>query len=572
MAEQSDMHAPEASPSEDIISMLLQLQDDALGEVLRAVKDPGVLLTLANSSSSMCRAIRSKVPVRLQVLDQQQAGFISNAAERGMPFSGCKELVIRPRSRDGCLAAAHVLRAALQWPGLQQLSLFIALFPQQQQDEATMESGLALLREPVPQLQAFHLALPAQLFSRARLSPQLLQVTSLELKQYNAAAATALDMSNLSAMDSLVELQLRGPPPVVAPAAAVTGPFLLPHNLNTLKIPTFWSHAPDPLACWLTHLPGCPQLQHLELSYWRQHHASAHPFAVLRALSQHNKQLRSFRVRLASMTDTWDAPVAELSQAAGHVSNEWGPDSVLALPARLESLAVHSMLHIRGQEDWQCLARLLACTNMTEVQFHWAPELQQAGASLAVLELRSCRVHLGGRGVGALLLACPHVQYALLDIGEPPSPPPPAAAAAASSDGGSCLTPHPRLKELDLGRCDSWGDAAAASAQFAGLAPVVSGVSQLTIRGWPRRSDAHPTSQSPLPDLSLCSKVTVLVFGAVGNGVIYPYHVPTQEQFVSMVAPLKQLQRITWRGMGRNAIGMSLLKPFLPKLQEVGAY
>jgi hypothetical protein len=430
-----------------------------------------------------------------------------------------------------------------------------------------LKSGLALLEEVLPQLQGSHLAMPAQLFSRARASPHLLQVTSLELAAYTAAdtaagtaaaaAAAPLNTSVLSAMKNLRALRLYEPPPVT-PAAGVTGPFLLPHSLNILAIHSVGSHPNDPTACWLTHLPGCPQLQHLELLYAPRHHASAHPAAVVQAVSRYNRQLSSFKAMGYTQTHTWDAPVAGLSAAAGFaVAQEWRPDAALASLTGLESLAAGSMLHVRDQWDWQRLTHLSACTSLTGVQFHWAPDPQQAGGSLAVLQLQGCHVHLGGRDLCGLLLACPHLQRAEFDIG------PPGAAAAVAAAAGPALTAHPCLHTLLLAGCANWGHAAAASAQFAELAPVLSGVLELTLGTWPCSRGRR--GQSPLPTLSPC---TALVSLAIVADVVG--HKPTRDQFVSMLAPLEHLQCITAQNMLQvNASVMFPLMACLPQLRCV---
>jgi hypothetical protein len=532
--------------------MLLGLDDDALLEVLRAAKDAKVLVALTLSCRKLSLLARSRLAERLRVLDKRHAGFITYAAVRGMPFSGCKALEITASNRDAFLAAARVLRAAQQWPGLQQLSLSILPAYMSLWDVYGLD---LLLEDPLPHLQGFHLVMSAEMFSKAQPTKLLLQVTSLWLTPY-----TANNMSVLPAMGNLQSLELGDKPPSVAPAAGVTGPFLLPSSLKKLAIDCQHCQAPDPMASWLTHLPGNPQLQHLELSYAERHHASAHPAAVMQALSQHNHQLRSFSVKNGLRTRTWHAYVGGLAAAAGPGVVEWRPDAALATLDGLESLAAGSMLHVRGQGDWQRLTHLSVCSSLTGVQFHWAPGVQpqqQAGALLAVLKLEGCSLHLDARGVGKLLLACPQLQKAVVDIMEPSAPPPAAAA-------GPGLAAHPHLQSLVLNGCHNWGDSAAASAQFAALAPVLPDVSLLGIGGWPC-SLGNAADLSPLPVLSPCTALVGLLFAAVLPVVDQP----TQEQFVAMVAPLQQLRSITAYNMNQMNASVMLMLEILPHLEKV---
>jgi hypothetical protein len=102
-----------------------------------------------------------------------------------------------------------------------------------------------------------------------------------------------------------------------------------------------------------------------------------------------------------------------------------------------------------------------------------------------------------------------------------------------------------------------------AAAEFAALVPVVSGVVDLTLLHWPRWGGG-------LPDLSACKALTAVELSR-WEGWRENSHVGTgQEDFLSMVAPLVQLQRlVVCRMPWLNARVASWLQHMLPQLQLV---
>jgi hypothetical protein len=322
----------------------------------------------------------------------------------------------------------------------------------------------------------------------------------------------------------------------------------------------------------------------VEVDYGPLQHASTHPRALVRILAQHSPRLRQLQLFYDHHDSTvWGAAVAGLPDAAGAVEGEWHPGPALAALNGLEVLEVAEMFSVREEPHWQDLAQLTALTRLSFAAFHYAPALP-AGACLSVVQLERCYANLGGHGLGRLLLACPQLETAFVTI----------AAPLVSAAVGPCegqLQPHPRLKTLQLHKCQSWGSAAAAAAaiaagppppppaaaaaaaasataQFHALAPVLSGVSHLELHGWPAGSSSNSPAVGTLPDLSPCTAVTKLMFrGHHGDSVRSQ---PEQEQFLSMLGPLVQLQRLeVWEAARLNARVALVLQSMLPQVQCV---
>jgi hypothetical protein len=210
---------------------------------------------------------------------------------------------------------------------------------------------------------------------------------------------------------------------------------------------------------------------------------------------------------------------------------------------------------------WQHLARMPALTRLQRVDLGW-PLAEEPATNLTLLVLDSCRVYLDGHDLGRLLLACRALEQAYLDMSlEQHAPPADAAPLGA----------HPVLKVVEVTMCDhTWVDAVA---HFAALAPVLARVQELSLEGWwtfSNRNVLNSQADSTLPDLSPCTALTRLVFGCYKH--TYPRAPVPQEQedFLSMVAPLVQLQRLEFQHAARlNARVAPLLQHMLPQLQLV---
>jgi hypothetical protein len=550
--------------------MLLELEDDALAEVLRAAKDAGVLISLTGASRQLCRLARSRLPVRLRVQDQQQADFIAHAAEYGMPFSGCVELHVTVMDLSSCGMATDILGAAQQWAALQRLQL--SVFPDQRhwcgQDISLTDDVLCGLFQHLPalqQLQFLDLDVPYLHTSSAAALQPVTQVTSLKLTTRGSTRPRP-DMSFLASWPNLVTLHLSGRQPIAPPPRAAAeqqaGPHSFPSSLVTLKL-TDGVVNRGGLVSWTHHLAGCPQLQHLEVCWGNRYDAETHPTALLRQLAQHNKQLRSLTTSYGPNISEWNLPRG---------INPWCPDADLAGLRKLQRLSAGDLLHIRDPSDWQHAAQLTALTSLTGAQLYCAPDALLVGVSLAVLELGACWVHVGDMyALGRLLLACPLLERADLDLRCWYLT---SRAAVAVGSGQAPLTAHPTLRELDVGPWHVYAHtasaaytASAAATEFDILAPVLTGVTKLTIRGWPA-AVAFPCpgptrpSADPMPDLSPCSALVSLVFadgGATNN-----------QQLCAMVAPAQQLESIVVKGTRQvNASVVVQLQDILPRLQRL---
>jgi len=192
------------------------------------------------------------------------------------------------------------------------------------------------------------------------------------------------------------------------------------------------------------------------------------------------------------------------------------------------------------------------------------PDLLPEATSLLELEVDDCS--LGVYKLQRVLLACPRLLKAQVQISPDPIRDVPPA-------GAPHLSPHPSLKTLVL-ECDhvsghNAADAAAAvAAHFAGLAPVLSAVPELHLLGWPDMgTPAQDFNASLLPDLSACTALTALEFTVPYSRVAYSV---VEEDIRSMLAPLKQLQRLKVVGAPRlDARAVVALQDVLPRLQHV---
>jgi hypothetical protein len=553
--------------------MLLELEDDALVEVLRASKDAGVLLALTSASRKLCRLARSRLPVRLRPQDQQQASVITNATKRGMPFSGCTELHLTVTDLSSWETAMSILSAAQQWAALQRLRLCV--FPARpqwyEQSISEMEAVLCGLFQHLPalqQLQFLDLDVPYLHTSSAAALQLVTQVTSFKLLTRGTLEPPA-DISFLAFWPNLVTLHLKGWQQVAPPAAEQQAS--LPGSLVSL-------HLTDEIGIrgmvdsWVPHLAGCPQLQHLEVRWGNRLQANTHPTALLQQLAAHHKQLRSLTTSYGPTTREWQLPMGD---------NPWRPDASLAAVTGLQRLSAGDLLHFKDHGDWQHAAQLTALTSLTGARFYCAPDPLLAGEVLTTLELGACWVCVeDGYELGRILLACPLLERADLDIGwklgsthalpaagTAGSATTAPAPAAAAETGRPPLPAHPTLQELALGPCFHWGPAAAAAAHFGLLSPVLTGVTQLTLKAWPGGGAPSPfgpapQAAGPLPDLSPCSSLVSLVFGDAG-GI-------SQGMFCAMVAPLQQLQRIMLIGARQATASVGVeLQGILPRLQRL---
>jgi hypothetical protein len=554
-------------------SILDVLDEDALVEVLCAAKAARVLGLLASSSKQLCRTARTRVPVRIEVWSQEAAALLVRSSAHSVPpFSACTHLSV-----SGCLSQDRsiiipVLRAAAHLTALQDLRLYVlpptaASAPPTQACEARTARMLSFL-PATPHLQTISLRVPAFGVCCARHVGRLVPLTKLCLTdtQYThvvgdveaeAAAgdletAAAADLTSLACLTNLRELHLYGPPAVL-PAGA-EGPYALPSSLAHLVLQS--TGASGMSAAWATHMLGCPTLQHLDVTYGEEEHASMHPAALLSMLRQRGSQLRSLDVQFHWRTKPpyWDVPVEGLPPPEPIEDPWWHPDASLAAQTGLESLEAGDALSVETAAEWQHMAQLSALTHLTGARIPNLPP-QLEGASLAVLFFR-CRLGLSGHGVGQLLLACPRLQTAVLTItcDAPPAMSPP---------GTTALSPHSSLGKLLL--FGSWGHASAA--HFAQLAPVLRGVASLGFHNWPPPSSSEPGPASvQLPTLSPCTAVTSLTFYLDSRaGLSWE-----QEDILSMVAPLSQLVHLSLcRVRGVNARMVVPLQHMLPHLQLV---
>jgi hypothetical protein len=552
-------------------STTLFFSDTALVKrVLCAAEAAKTLSQWASLSKQLCLVARSSSPFGLRIRSPQQARLVIRSLAQGRdPFSGCTDLYVDAYDLAMCCLAGGVLDIAQQWTALKSLGLVIGDLDQQQQQQqqtsqqkwrqlewqqqgeqeeegAALEyptSSLLLHVRTLQQLRHLELCAPYLGTCSVQLLLQLTQLTSLQLSGSATPAGAppaAADLGALSGMTRLVQLCLSCDLAPHLPASP-EGPYCYPTSLQTLVLDSTNHRNPTSMAHWVAHLPGCTQLQSLTLEYGGQQHASAHPSHVARLLARHG-QLHTWTVFAHGVPD-WGATVAgwvgvEEVPAGG----EWRPGASWAALGGLRCLRA-PFLHVRDQADWQHLAHLTALTSLSGVTFHYAPPLE-AGMPLPLLEeLDYAYTSLDGHGVGRLLLACPMLEDVLLSMVDNSPPPAPIPAIAPT------LPSHPTLKHLDLQECCQWGDAAAAVAQFAALAPVRGGVPHLELTSWP----APSARGSPaLPDLSPCTALIDLnwdcpVWGYPNGGQAPSANsplAPRQEDFLSMVRPLQQLEAL----------------------------
>jgi hypothetical protein len=284
---------------------------------------------------------------------------------------------------------------------------------------------------------------------------------------------------------------------------------------------------------------------------------------LLQQLAQHSQQLRSLTTSYSHTTQ---------QHLLLHQVDLWRPDADLAAVTGLQRLSASGLLHVGSHGEWQHLAQLPGLTSLTGASFYCAPNLQQAGVALALVHLEaSCVLWFDGYEVGRLLLACPVLLRADLNLGGKRR-----ILEGQPLVGHGMRRPplgaHPTLRQLALGPWTSWRTAARAAMHFALLAPVLTGVTQLTISAWPGASNQplnpfwYQSSSRQvmcyLPDLSPCSSLVSLVFGDGGSS--------SQEEVCAMVAPLQQLQRIVLVGARQvDASVVVQLHDVLPHLQRV---
>jgi hypothetical protein len=545
------------------ISSLLDLDEHQLVKVLLAAERAGTLARLASLSKQLCSLARSRVPVWLRIRNQQQAGLVVRSHTQGRPpFSGCTQLSVAAGDMDTCRLAQGVLAAAQQWPALEYLSLSIfqagsGQHRQQQQvaEGPTVElwaSNLLSSVAALQQLRSLDLEAPALGARSAQHIVRLTQLTSMQIVTKGAAAAAAElleDLTALSAMTNLVELKLH-----CNLAPYLPGPYCFPSSLTELLLDNNGQAQPVAMALWVAHIPGCSALQSLRLDYGNlEQHPSTHPTVVVRALAQHCRQLRSLSVR--GQPWGWSANVKGLSWVAVPEDEAWYPDASLAALTGLQTIT-SNILSMEEQEDWEHLAQLTSLTRLALASFYYAPPLH-SGAVLAVLELDSTCNHLTGHQLGRMLLACPSLMTASLKVG--------IGEDDGSLSAGPPLPPHPTLTFCSMFECYRWGDAAAAVKQFAALAPVLGRVPSLALFHWPAPRSRRGVA---LPDLSPCTALIGLQFAWAGPHGNPPE--PYQEDLLSMVAPLAQLQWLEVRNApwvnARVALG---LQSMLPQLQSL---
>lgn len=560
-----DQRKPPARAHDESCSILYALSDDTLAGVLHAAQAGKVLGQLASSSKYLCRAARSRVPVSLLVYTQEEATHIlrSHAAGRP-PFSGCVDLFLGPDCMTACLLVVDILGVAQQWPALQSMHVVLHPDPEDVLLGLCMDFVIAPVLSGLPALkQLRRLKLDVADFgpSSARHIGRMGHLVKLELTAGGLAGDPPVDLSPLSGMTSLAELVVRGGPPVQPPAGP-EGPYCFPSSLRSLTLDSHQQEQPAPLAPWLTHLPGCPQLQSLHLVYHHQQHASAHPAALVRLLAQHTPQLRNLVLDFGgrALEMDWSMEVVGLPQATIPDDLQgWSPDSGLAALTSLGYLSAGGHLCVRTEGDWEAFAQLPALERVAMAHIYWAPPPQQKpAAALRVLVLEQCTVRLDGHALGLVLLGCPVLQRAGIFLAVPPPSDP-------TQPPRPPLTPHPTLQELMLYNCAAWG--AVAGAEFAALSAAVAGVANIGFGGWPQ--GAPGSLHGGLPDLSPCTALWSLGLGG-STQAANPALLPEQEDIVGMVASVAQLRHVAIHGAPRvNARCALLLQAVLPRLQLV---
>jgi hypothetical protein len=376
----------DAAAQADSPSILDVLDEDAMVEVMHAAKDVGALGHLATSSKQVCRTSRSRVPVHLSVRDKQQADLvIQSQVLSGRSFSACTQLTVEAADMATCCMAVGVMGAAQHWPALKQLQLILPPGKgnwhsdeyERPEDLDCFTSSVLAVVPALRNLRRLELNVPAFGTCSAGVVGQLVQLTGLQLSV--SVDDAPADLVALSCLSNLRAFKAHVAPATL-PAAGPAGPWCLSSSLTRLELHT-WDPEDSPyyMAYWLTHLPGCPQLQQLDLFHSSWQHASAHPSALVALLAQHNPRLRELRL-LSIMGDEteWLAAAPGLPSAAVPEEEGWRPDAALASMTGLEFLNSDPLLYIKSQADWLRLARLSCLTELVTPQILCAPEVSAA--------------------------------------------------------------------------------------------------------------------------------------------------------------------------------------------------
>jgi hypothetical protein len=480
----------------DSPSILEVLDEDAVVKVMHAAKDVGALAHLVTTSKQVCRTSRSRVPVHLSVRNKQQADLvIKSQARSGRSFSACTQLTVEAADTASCCTAVGVMGAAQHWPALKQLQLILPPGKLQWQPEEYEEpegvdldcftSSVLAVVPALHNLRRLELNVPVFGTCSAGVVGQLVQLTGLQL--YVTLDEAPPDLLALSCLSNLREFKAHYPPAPL-PAAGPAGPWCLPRSLTRLELHT-WDPEDSPyyMAYWLTHLPGCPQLQHLHLDHSAWQHASSHPSALVPLLSQHNPRLRKLHMTSTMGDETlWAAEAPGLPYAAVPEGDGWRPSAALAALTGLEHLSTDPWLHIKSPADWLHMARLTCLTCLTSPMIYCAPA--ESAATLSGLLRLYCDAFFGGYDLGLLLLACPLLEVARISVHDPEP-----GVLWQPTGVRTQLQPHPSLQRLELVCCCSW-DRAAQAAEYAALAPVLSSVAGVVLYSWHIGDDAAPAN------------------------------------------------------------------------------
>jgi hypothetical protein len=532
------------------------LDDDTLANVLLEAKAAGTLASLASSSRQTTQLARGRVPVQLCVCSQEDAEMVLGLQASGRPgFSACTQLSITAADDNCCVLVPRLVSAAQQWTALQQLELDVTAISVTLGPGATLDHFSYFLMSTLPGLQQLRsLQLTEMGFGAysAGLVGQLQQLTSLRLATRRLEADVPADLSALSLLNNLRELQL-DPAPAVQPAASRGGPFSLPSSLLQLEV--VGTNDAATTACWATHLAACPQLKQLQIKGCDAAHASVHPGVLVESLAQHTPHLTSLHVDFYHREDMyWDVHVAGLPDAAGPVDWEWRPCAALAALTGLEELEGFAM-YVKSQADWEVLSQLRGLTRWHGGLLHCAPA---AGVTLGVVELEYAEASVSGDDLGRALLACTALQQAdkFVDCDSPPTAP---------QLAGPPLPAHQSLRCLSLS-CVCFD---MPGPHFAAFAPVLAGVRQLVVSDWSLRSSDH--AGSGLVDLTHCTALTELRLHIESAYVQPSTRTPPREwDYVLMLTPVMQLRRLVVSDApGLSAKAVLVLQHRLPQLQQV---
>jgi hypothetical protein len=414
--------------------------------VLGAAQAATRLGPLASSCKKLCSLVRKGTAYLLHVRNSDEAAQLVHSHMSGRPFTGCTQLCLEAADGPSRYLAVCVLDWAQTWTALQQLQLSVPAILQQQQQQQDLVPYILSNMAALSDLRRLDLLVPHFEASSAGCVGMLSQLTRLQIAVNDAAAEAPADLSAVSGLRSLKELSLEWPP-AVQPAAGLQGS-CLPSSLTYIGMSqdvlqeTGKPHA-APMACWLTHIPACRQLRDLYLNLnaagGQQQHASAHPSAVVAMLAQHTPQLTSLEVWGSA---DWGAVVAGLPDTGRPAEAAWHPDRHLAALKQLQHLRGFPMLCVSTQEQWQALMQLSRLTELGLCTIKAAPQ-QGVGAMVALVEILDCSVTLGGRELGLVLLACPVLQRAAVELSAP-------GMAVSGSLEASPLPQHPSLQWVRL--------------------------------------------------------------------------------------------------------------------------